>query len=86
MNRTVWHRVIAAALLVAALLAALLLQHLHSYWQQQALLRSSQQNEQLALHMETLLEGLQNHVKRLQHSAHLALHSGNEPPALLKFL
>lgn len=86
MNRTVWHRVMAVALLISALLAVLLLQHLHSYWQQQALLRSSQQNEQLALHMETLLEGLQNHVKRLQHSAHLALHSGNEPPALLKFL
>lgn len=86
MSRTAWHRLLAGALLTGALLAVLSLQHLYSYWQQQALLRSSQQNEQLALHMETLLDGLQNHVKRLQHSAHLALHSGNEAPALLKFL
>lgn len=81
-----WHLVQGLLLCLYVAASAVLLWQLNRYWQQEALLRSSQQNEQLALHMETLLDGLQNHVKRLQHSAHLALHDNQEPPVLLKFL
>lgn len=81
-----WHRLTGLGLLLLFGVLMLGLFQLYQYWQAQALLRSSQQNEQLALHMETLLDGLQSHVKRLQHSAHLALHDDSEPAALLKFL
>ncbi|NQD38969.1 cache domain-containing protein [Permianibacter sp. IMCC34836] len=86
MNHRLWHRLLGVGLLLVMIASGWGVQQLHQYWQQQALLQSSQQNEQLALHMETLLDGLQNHVKRMQHSAHLALHSGDDSPALLKFL
>lgn len=86
MKRRSRHRLSGVLLLVAALAFAVGLQHLNNYWQQQALMQSSLQNEQLALHMETLLDGLESHVKRLQHSAHLALHASNDAPVLLKFL
>ncbi len=71
----VWrHRGVAVVLLLLALAAGWGLHTLYRYWERQELLHSSQQHEQLALHLETLLEGLQNHVKRMQHTAHLALH------------
>jgi len=90
MSRRFWRRLFGAVLVLALVLALVLtgslIAQLFEYWQQQALLRSSQQNEQLALHMETLLDGLQNHVKRLQHDAHLALHADVGAPVLPQFM
>ncbi len=73
------HRSLAVVLILLAVITSWGLHTLYRYWERQELLHSSQQHEQLALHLETLLEGLQSHVKRMQHIAHLALHGNGVP-------